>query len=390
MVFSLLCATPSTAQLATISFPDTRVGTTSTVKCPGATAICFGSNCSGSGTVQSASGPDRPFKIDKLNLLTLSQFNAGNCEANATSLPVTLGAGQVLTYQATFSPTSTGTFSGTARFSTSGGAATQNYTGRGTSTTPGRTDKGLISLQVNTDNLVPGNAISVRYQTKRGTLAGNVDMYFAVAFPSGQLLFLTGGGGLDPTPQPFRRNVSVADATETLISAPVPVDFPFGTYTLYMALAYAGATPDLNNLGPSLASGISQTTVTFTPLSAAQQTLLASRGNPDFLSVFWVDEANQKRESWLYVSSPPMQVVFVNGAQESQESVSGVTGGPGPKVDPSMFTPQTTPGSLTSAFGPPSSVTPVDGAPSLQAVSYGVGITAIFRNGRFSSVSATP
>jgi len=53
------------------------------------------------------------------------------------------------------------------------------------------------------------------------------------------------------------------------------------------------------------------------------------------------------------------------------------------------LTPQTTQSQLTATLGPPTSVTPVDGAPAFQAVSYHNGLTAIFRNGRFSSASIT-
>ena len=72
-------------------------------------SLCFGSNCSASGTVQSVSGPGAPFSIAKLNLLTSNQFFGGACEANPVSLPVTVGAGQILAFQATFSPTAPGT-----------------------------------------------------------------------------------------------------------------------------------------------------------------------------------------------------------------------------------------------------------------------------------------
>jgi hypothetical protein len=333
------------------------------------------------------SGPDRPFKITKLNLLSVSQFNTGACEANPTGLPVTLAANQVLAYQATFTPTAVGTFSGSATFSTSGGPATINFTGRGVASQPGRTDKGLVALQLSSDAVVPGNSLSIQYQTKKNTLQGNVDLYFVVAFPSGQILFVNEQGALTAALQPFRRNVSVADATQPLFSGPVPVDVAFGTYTFYIAMVYAGMTPDPSNLAPSLASGISQAALAYTPLSAAQQTLIASRGKPDFISVLWSDDAQQKRESWLYGSGTPTRIVFLNGVQQSQETVSA--SGAGPRVDPGLLTPQTTQSQLTATLGPPTSVTPVDGAPAFQAVSYHNGLTAIFRNGRFSSASIT-
>jgi len=71
--------------------------------------------------VQSVSGPGAPFSVNKFNLLSSAEFFAGNCEAHPVNLPVTVGAGQILAYQATFSPTAGGPFNGVATFNTSGG-----------------------------------------------------------------------------------------------------------------------------------------------------------------------------------------------------------------------------------------------------------------------------
>ncbi len=122
------------------------------------------------------------------------------------------------------------------------------------------------------------------------------------------------------------------------------------------------------------------------PLSAAQQAILQSRGNPNFLAVFWLAEALQKRESWLYLSDPPTQYAFVNGDLQSANPVPE-PGTPGPNVDPSLLTPQTTLDQLTAAFGPPTSVTPVDGAPEYQRVEYGFGLRVILQNGRLVSAA---
>jgi hypothetical protein len=169
---------------------------------------------------------------------------------------------------------------------------------------------------------------------------------------------------------------------------PVPVDLPFGAYTFFMGLAYAGTDPQ----NPANhASSIAQLTVTYAPLSLEQQALLESRGNPDFLVVFWVGEALEKQESWLYLSSPATRFAFLNGVLVSQEAVADASGGPGPKVDPGLFTPQTTEAQLTAVLGPPTSVTAVEGGPEFQHVRYSVGLSVVLRNGRFSSaVTNTP
>ena len=382
----LLEANPGFGQLATISFPDTVVGQSSTVKCPTASvSICFGANCSGSGTVQSVSGPNPPFSIGKFNLLNNSQFFGGNCEANPVSLPVPVGANQILAYQATFSPSAEGLFAGSLTFSTPGGPATVNLTGKGLPAPDPRADKGAIGIQFNSESYVPGDLLGLSYRTIPGTLQGPVDLYFAVVLPGGQLLFLTSGGAFVPGFEPFRRNVTVADETTTLFNLLFPVDLQFGTYTCYMAMVYAGAdATDSRNW----ASAVSSATVSYMPLSPAQVSIIQSRGgNPDLLAATWVDELLQKRELWLYLSDSPTTYSFLNGELQSQSPASGAAGGATPKVDPSLFSPQTTLDKLTAAFGPPTSVAPLNGAPDLQTVSYSVGLKVILRAGRFSAAA---
>jgi len=374
-------AGPGAAQIATITFPDTPVRSSATVKCPTTTvSICFGgSTCSASGTVQSVSGPSAPFSINKFNLLSSAEFFAGSCEAHPVSLPVNVGAGQILAYQAAFSPTAGGTFNGTLTFSTSGGPATANLTGKGIAA---RTDRGGVLLISNAESVVPGSGLDMRYRTTKGTLQGNVDLYLVVAFPSGQLLFVTDQGAVVPAVTPFRRNFSVTDTTQTLFSDRVPLDSPFGTYTFYMVMAYAG-TDALDSR--NWASAITSATVSYSALSAAQTSIKSARGNPDLLVVTWMPDVNQKQETWMYFSGTPNKFVFLNGVQTGQDTVSLPLDQTGPKVDPALFTPQTTVASLTAALGPATSVTPVDGAPQFRTVSYAFGLDVILLNGRLSS-----
>jgi hypothetical protein len=376
------------AQLATITFPDTVVGSSSTVKCPTTSvSLCFGTNCSASGTVQSVSGPTPPFAISKFNLLTTTQFFAGSCEANPVSLPVTVGANQILAYQASFAPSAAGPFAGTLTFSTPGGPATVNLTGKGLPAPTPRTDTGAIAIQFNSDSYVPWSFLDVSYTTSPGTLQGNVDIYFAASLPTGQLLFLTSSGGFTPAFEPFRRNVTIGDETATLFSLSFPIDLQFGTYTCFMALVYAGtdATDSRN-----WASAVSSATITYTTLSPVQQSIIQSRGgNPDFLVVLSLAEQLQKHETWVYLSGNPTTYSFLNGDLQSQSPASGSSGGATPKVDPSLFSPQTTLGQLTAVFGPPTSVGPLEGTPEFEAVSYSVGLDVVFRNGRLSSATTS-
>jgi hypothetical protein len=251
----------------------------------------------------------------------------------------------------------------------------------------GRTDKGVVSLEVPGKHLVPGSVVNVEYRTKPGTLQGNADLYFAVLLPGGTLLFLTSEGFV-PEFKPFRANVAIADEKAPLFTMPVPVDLPFGPYIFFMGLAYAGT----NAQDPAnRASSIAQVTVTYAQLSPVQQALLGSLGKPDFLASFWFGLATVKQESWLYRSEPPTRFTFLNGELVSQEAVADTSGGPGPKFDPALFTPQTTEAQLTAILGAPVSVTAVEGSPQFQHVRYGSGLSVILLNGRFSStVTSTP
>jgi hypothetical protein len=371
-------ADPSAAQLATITFPDTAVGSSATVKCPTTTvSLCFGMNCSGSGTVQSVTGPSAPFSINKFNLLSSAEFFAGNCEAHPVSLPVTVGAGQILAYQATFSPATTGTFNGTLTFTTSGGPATVNVTGKGLAGSGGGTGQAVISLEVNRDVVVPGNLLAISYQAVPGTLKGNVDVYVVLLLANDRLLFFSPAGASE-TPVPFARNIAVAEARTSLFSG-VLVDVPFGTYTLGMALAYTGTS--------SFASNTSSATFTVAPLSKEQTAVLQARGNPEFLVVNWLPEEAKKQESWFYYSSSPTTYQFQNGALTSQSVVSGPTPRPVAKVDPSLFSPQTTLDTLNAALGSPASVVPTDpeALPGYETVTYSFGLEVTLRNGRLTS-----
>src|SRR5688572_953841 len=138
---------PSRAQFATITFPDTTVGATATIKCPNvAVSICFGDNCSAPGTVQSVSGPAAPFSVGKFSVLSNAEFFGGSCEAHPVSLPATLAAGQILAYQATFAPTAAGTFNSTLTLNTPGGPATVNLTGKGTASGTSAPGLGLVTI----------------------------------------------------------------------------------------------------------------------------------------------------------------------------------------------------------------------------------------------------
>jgi hypothetical protein len=376
-------AAPAVAQFATINFPDTPVGSTATVKCPDTSvSICFGTNCAGSGTVQSVTGPSAPFSASKFSLLSVNEFFAGSCEAHPVTLPVTVGPGQVLAYQVTFAPTAGGTFDGSLSLNTAGGPATVNLHGKGL---PRR--HGGVLVQASPEALVPGELLTLQYQTAKGTLDGNVDVYLVVVFPDGSFSFVTEQGTLSPAFVPLRRNVAVTDATFPLFADRAPLDLPFGTYAFYMALVYAGADAAKSE---NWASPISSVAVSYAALSPEQTAIKSSRGNPDLLVVTWLPELNQKQETWMYLAGSPNRFTFVNGKETGQSSVPLSPSDVGAKVDPALFTPQTTLASLTAALGPPTSVTGVDGAPEFQHVNYAIGLDVILRNGRLSSALTSP
>jgi hypothetical protein len=243
---------------------------------------------------------------------------------------------------------------------------------------------GTLDIQLLNTDLVPGSLLDVRYQTSPGTLQGPVDIYFAVTVPPEQtLLFLQEDGSLSTTVAPFRRNVTVAEETTLLFRGHL-VWIPFGTYACYMALVHAGISVDAEN---AFASGIAWAVFSFQPLSAAQSAIIQERGNPDLLTTTWVDEIQEKRDVWLYVSGTPTQYTFVNGDLESQRTVDALSGGTPPKVDPSLFTAQTTLDQLTAALGPPTSVENVEGTGAYQTATFSLGLTATFYQGYLVTVS---
>lgn len=242
-----------------------------------------------------------------------------------------------------------------------------------------RTDKGSVSLDSNREAYVPGDFFELTYQMAKGSLMGNVDIYLALGPTTGPV-----GGEILSGVVPLMSNVAPADARTTLLAMPFPVDIPFGAYGLYMVMVYAGADA-ANPL--NWASSVSQLNLTYSALSPKQQELLASRGNPDYIAVFWIAEASMKKESWLYLSGTgaPVSFVFSNGELTSQDPVTGSSSGAGPKLDPALFSPQATPAALKAVLGEPTSVSSVDGVPDYQGMSYPSNLNVVFRNGKLIS-----
>jgi hypothetical protein len=339
-------------------------------------SLCFGAGCGATGTVQSVTGPSAPFSIGKFNLLSNAEYFGGNCEAHPVSLPVTVGPGQLLAYQATFAPTSTGSFNGTLTFNTTGGSATVSLAGKGTSGTSS-TGLGLVTITA-PERAVPGNRVEVSYTISREALTSAVDLYAAVILPSGQWLFFSETAGLTPSFVPLRRNLPPADTQGTLIEV-VPVDIPFGTYTILMALVQAGKPPTAD----TLASPLARASATFEPLSLAQRSTLQQRGQPDSYAMLWVDEIRQKREVWRYLTPQPVEIVFVNGGLDSTQSITNPPPA-GLKVDPEFFTPQTSRAQIIDHFGSPTDRSTLD---NVELLSFSGGFGVIFKNGRLISVS---
>jgi hypothetical protein len=371
-------------EIGAIRFPDTAPGSSSTLACEEMIGLCFvppgqpNARCAASGTVQSASGPNLPFAVGTFNLLTLAQFDAGLCEANPVTFPVVVGPGQVLAFQGTFSPADAGEYAGTLTLTIPGSPpvdATYALSGRAA-----ERGLGLITVKARPDPLIiPGNLAEISYQISPGSLTENVDVYFGVLVPgSSQFLFLNEAGGFGPAIAPFRRNVAPSEQSGVVFSA-YPVDLPFGQYELLMGLVHAGQPGSLDTLAAPLA----QASVTFGALSEDQKATLRQRGNPDHYSMFWLAEANEKREVWMYLGAEPLQYVYRNG---SLETLTALDDPPGPraKIDPGLFTPQTSRALLDGALGPPASATAFEG---FDLLSYPGGLDVIFRDGRLSSVN---
>jgi len=243
---------------------------------------------------------------------------------------------------------------------------------------------GVVSLELSNTDLVPGSLLEVRYHTSPGTLQGPVDIYFALAVPNNpSLIFLQADGSLSTTGAPFRRNVTITEETARIFRGNL-VWIPFGHYDCYMLLVQAGSSLDDLN---AWVSGISVASFFFRPLSQEQLDLIQQRGNPDLLTTTWIDIQREKRDTWLYLTSPPTQYVFVNGALQGQTAVNVTSAGTPPKVDPALFTPQTTKDQLITAFGTPSSVENIGDTDAYQEVTFTLGLTATFHQGTLIAAS---
>ena len=359
----IVTAGPAFAQLAPISFPDTQVGSTSTVKCPTTSVtdllrfelLRVGHRARRDRAERAVLGRQvQPAQHEPSS-------SPGSCEAHPVTLPATVGPGQVLAYQATFAPTAAGTFNGSLTINTGVGPAVVNLSGKATASGSGGQGRAFVAFETNGETFVPGAVVDVRFRTRPQTLQGQVDLYVVIQIPTGQTFFISETGALVPDFAPFRRNVTVLDEQQPLFQGPL-LGIPFGNYIFLLALGHAGVAPDPANLAPFLAANIAQTTVTYAPLSLDQQAVVQARGKPDILSSFWIDGENQKSESWLYLSTaPPTRYRFLNGVLQGQESAPDVTPGVGPKFDPAIFTPQLTEAQLTEKFGQPTSTQTLPG-----------------------------
>ena len=256
-----------------------------------------------------------------------------------------MGPGQILAFQATFSPTGPGTFNGSMTFNTSGGSAIANLTGTATAGGPSP-GVGLVSITVAPDIVVPGNRLEIRYEIRRESLTGPVDLYAVVVLSSGESIFLT-ETGTSTNLLPLRRNVPAADDTVTLFEF-VPVDIPFGTYRFYMALIQAGRTASLD----TLASPVDTATFTFAPRqprSERRSSSGATRIPRDVL-----DRRDTPEAGAVALPVPRAhRAVWVNGKLDSSGPPSSPPPGGALRVDPALFTPLTSRAQLVATFGQP-------------------------------------
>jgi hypothetical protein len=118
-----------------------------------------------------------------------------------------------------------------------------------------------------------------------------------------------------------------------------------------------------------------------------QQATLQQRGNPDSYAMSWIDETHEKREVWLYAGQPA-QFIFVNGALQSSTTPSTPPPVGALKVNPGLFTPQTSMAQLIATFGPPTSHSTFE---DFELLSFAGGLDVMFSGGRLRLVNtATP
>ncbi|PYQ50485.1 MAG: hypothetical protein DMF59_10650, partial [Acidobacteria bacterium] len=147
----------------TVTFPVTAVGSTSIQDCYYNCFITGGGNCNYSGTITLVKQVAAPFRVANLRKATY-----GDCGGTATTLPVTLQAGEWLLQDFVFSPTSAGTFQDTYTYNvTPTGSATDTSIWQLVGSTPAVTP--TVRFGAVPPTIRPGQSATLSWTTSGAT-----------------------------------------------------------------------------------------------------------------------------------------------------------------------------------------------------------------------------
>lgn len=130
---------------------------------------------------------------------------------------------------------------------------------------------------------------------------------------------------------------------------------PVGTYFCYAGLVFAGTNPFVPSNRLSLDVKAFQFTTIQVPkfnLSGDQEKLIADNGKPQYLTILFNSDPQRREETWTY-SQIGKRYSFWDGVRVKEESISsnsGLFSNP-PSIDPTLFTKDTRLSHIVQLFG---------------------------------------
>ncbi len=222
-----------------VSFPTTSVGSTSTKSCY---YICWGDNCTSSGTVTLDEALAAPFSVINLRRHTGPINGGGDCTGSAVSFPVSLSANQQLIMDFRFAPTAEGNFADTMIASGLVYSLTGSTPGAGTTCTPDSTTlciEGRFRIRV-TYSTVQGGGLAGSGRaiplTSLGVTKGGLFWFFGADNPELLIKVLDGCG--------------VNGKRWVYFSAGTNVGFTVTVVDLHTGATKTYTNPDLNPAAP--------------------------------------------------------------------------------------------------------------------------------------------
>ncbi len=241
-----------------------------------------------------------------------------------------------------------------------------------------------LELLVNEQVLVPWGYLDLAYRIKRLKAGPRLDVYLA----------MIDGGDQCVAPEsvftaalpPFASDVALEDGRTVITSGTLPDQVSPLVTTLYGVLVAHGTSPaDPANW----VSNLTSLDLAMGSLSAAQNEVLAARGNPRTYLIQFTRDSRLRLDTWLYDGGPAFQ--FANGrplktGTDDERARATVASAP-TAFGPGRFTPGTTPAGIRALLGDPDRVIK-DSSGAQVWVFNGTNITVTVKGGLVRQVSA--